>query len=306
MVNESAWSQDLATVIDHIRLPSFSGALERLLATQCYFDTMLMITCKKSLKPIIISPTNPAEQSITLHNYINGAYILDPVFNAIREGKLSDGVSRLIDIAPDNFTTTEYNLSCYKEFDLIDEINLSIMLDNHVTCTICLGRRTNRGTITRAELSRLNKMYPVIQSLVRQFWVAQSQDYIQYEKTEGAIKQAMSSFARGVLTREQQVTGLMLQGHSSKAIARELSIREGANKSVIFSADIIMARYAKASAAKCLDLFKLADKVDDHSNIRPSGLSEKQDLSVNIFRRTTSMPVTVALISSFSVSQRRN
>ncbi|MDO6565004.1 hypothetical protein Q4488_16610, partial [Amphritea sp. 1_MG-2023] len=38
--------------------------------------------------------------------------------------------------------------------------------------------------------------------------------------------------------------------------------KEGANKSVMFSAAIRMARYAKASAAKCLDLFKLADKVD--------------------------------------------
>lgn len=225
------WQKDLAALIDNIRLPSFGGVLEKFLASQCHFDTMLMVTFKKSLRPIILHPTNPAEQSLTLHNYINRAYILDPLFNAIQEGNLGEGVSRLIDIAPDCFETTEYYQSCYKEFDLIDEINLVIELDSKVSCAISLGRRISRGTITRAELTRLNDIYPVIQSIIRQFWLSQSQDYVKYEKSEGAMKQALSSFGSGVLTpREQQITGLILQGHSSKAIANMLEISLGTVK----------------------------------------------------------------------------
>ena len=39
-------------------------------------------------------------------------------------------------------------------------------------------------------------------------------------------------------------------------------MQESANKSNVFSANYRTARYAKDSAVKCLDLFKLSDKVD--------------------------------------------
>lgn len=224
------WQKDLASLIDHIRLPSFPVVLESFLRSQCHFDTMLMVTFKKEFKPIILHPTNPAEQSLTLHTYINRAYILDPLFNAIQNGNRPN-VSRLIEIAPDSFETTEYYHSCYQDFDLVDEINMIIELDTKVTCSISLGRRTSLGTITRAELTRLNEIYPIINSLIRQFWFSQSQEYVKYEKSEGAMKQALSSFGRGVLTpREQEISGLILQGHSSKAIANMLDISLGTVK----------------------------------------------------------------------------
>ncbi|WP_432473012.1 LuxR C-terminal-related transcriptional regulator [Amphritea sp. HPY] len=229
-MTSAQWQKDLASLIDHIRLPSFPKVLEQFLHNMCHFDTMLMVTFKKSFKPIILHPTNPAEQSMTLHTYINRAYILDPLFNAIQDGA-GQGVSRLIEIAPDSFETTEYYQSCYKDFDLVDEINLVIELDSKITCAISLGRRTSLGTITRAELNRLNEVYPIINSLIRQFWFSQSQEYVQYEKSAGAMKQALSSFGSGVLTpREQQISGLILQGHSSKAIANMLDISLGTVK----------------------------------------------------------------------------
>lgn len=224
------WQKDLAYVIDHIRLRNFPKALADLLATQCNVSSILMVTYKKSFKPIILHPTDPAEQSPTLRTYINQAYVLDPLFNAIKAG-INPGLSRLIEIAPDSFETTEYYQSCYKDFDLIDEINLIIELDNEVTCAISLGRSSLLGTITRAELNRLNEIYPIINSLIRQFWLSQSQEYVQYEKSEGAMKQALNTFGSGVLTRrEQEISGLILRGHSSKAIAGKLNISLGTVK----------------------------------------------------------------------------
>ena len=45
------------------------------------------------------------------------------------------------------------------------------------------------------------------------------------------MKQALSSFGSGILTpREQQISGLILQGHSSKAIANQLNISLGTVK----------------------------------------------------------------------------
>ena len=80
---------------------------------------------------------------------------------------------------------------------------------------------------------------------------------------------------------------------------------EPANKSNVFSAGYRSTSCAKDSAAKCLDLSKLSDKADGRSIARPLGLSERPDLGVNDFRRTTSMSVIVVLISNLSESQRR-
>ena len=88
-------------------------------------------------------------------------------------------------------------------------------------------------------------------------------------------------------------------------------LREPANKSIMFSAGYRTAstqracQCAKDRAVKCLDLFKLADKADGRYRARPLGFSERPDLRVNDFRRTTSMPVIVVLTSNLSESQRR-
>jgi len=224
------WQKQLASLIDHVRLKSFPSALENFLASQCHFDSVLMLTFKKSLKPVVIHPTNPAEHSPTLRSYLKTAYILDPLCYSIFQGTIPN-ISRLTDIAPDSFETTEYYQTCYKDFDFVDEINIIIPLDNDVTLAITIGRQSRLGTITRAELKRLHDMYPIINSLVRQFWLSQSQEFVKYETDEGAMTHALSTFASGVLTkREQEITALILQGHSSKAIANQLNISLGTVK----------------------------------------------------------------------------
>ncbi|MEH6473455.1 MAG: LuxR C-terminal-related transcriptional regulator [Halopseudomonas sp.] len=228
-INDS-WSKNLAALIDHHRMRSFPAELENFLATQCTFDTFLMVTYKKSFRPIIISPTDPAEQSDTLRQYINHAYVLDPLFHAIQEG-ISPGVTRLVQIMPDSFETTEYYQTCYQDFGLVDETDLIIRLDEKVTCAITLGRKSALGSITRSELKSLNEFYPVLNSLVRQFWQSQSSEFVQYERSDGPMKQALKTFASGVLTqREREITGLILRGFSSKAIADQLNISVGTVK----------------------------------------------------------------------------
>ncbi len=229
-INDS-WQKNLASLIDHHRMRSFPSALEDFLGTLCAFDSFLLVTYKKSFRPIILGPdTDTAQQSETLRSYINNYFVLDPLFNAIQNGNTPD-VSRLIDIMPDSFESTDYYQNCYQNFGLVDEINLIINLDNDVYCAITIGRTATLGDITRAELKTLNEFYPLINSLVRQFWLAQSSEYVKYERSDGPMQQALETFASGVLTqREREITSLILRGHSSKAIADMLNISVGTVK----------------------------------------------------------------------------
>ncbi len=214
----------LASLVDHIRLANFPIALEQYLKSICHFDTCLMLVFKDNCAPLLLSPTNPAEHSATLQAYLKHAYVLDPLFSALPRYP-KGGVCRLKEIAPDSFQESEYYQTCYKNFDLLDEVNLIIPLQNQLFCTISLGRKPTLGSITRTELIKLKETFPVISSLMNQFWLFQGDEFYTNEQATASLTKALQSFGRGVLTqREQEVAGLLLQGHSSKAIADQLGI----------------------------------------------------------------------------------
>lgn len=230
MSSSACDAKAIASLIDHTRLRSFPAALTEYLAEQCNFDNFIILIYKKSFKPIMIHPVDSSQYSQTLRTYLDTAYILDPLYNSITSGNLPN-ISRLSSIASDSFESSEYFQLCYKNFNLKDEINLTIALDNDIHFVITLGRTDTLDSITRIELNRLTELYPIVNALVRQFWLFNSQEFVQFEQSPGAMKQAISTFGDGVLTtRERQIIGLILQGHSSKSISDLLNISVGTVK----------------------------------------------------------------------------
>jgi DNA-binding CsgD family transcriptional regulator len=230
MQSLSRMSKDIAALIDHSRLRSFPNALADFLSNICNFNSIIMVAYKTDFKPVMVYPLDKGQHSPTLRMYLDKAYVLDPLYNVIQSGN-PPAVSRILDIAPDSFESTEYFQKCYQDFNFIDEINLIIPLDNELYLAITIGRTSNLNSITRAELNRLQDVYPVINALFRQFWLSQSHEYVKFERSEGAMQQAISTFGDGILTkREQEITGLILQGHSSKSISSLLNISLGTVK----------------------------------------------------------------------------
>jgi len=230
MQSISRMAKDVSALIDHSRLRSFPNALADFLSNLINFDSLIMVAYKENYKPVMVYPLDKGLHSPTLRMYLDQAYVLDPLYNVIKSGN-PPALSRLQDIAPDSFENTEYFQQCYKDFNFVDEINLITPLDNGLAMAITIGRTARLNSITRGELNRLQEIYPVINSLIRQFWLSQSQEYVKFERSEGAMRQAISTFGGGILTkREQEIAGLILQGHSSKSISSLLNISLGTVK----------------------------------------------------------------------------
>jgi len=224
------WHRALGNLIEHLRMKTFPDVLIDTLQKIASFDTYLIATYKRDFLPVVLLSSWPEGDDTAIRRYLQEIYLLDPLYNAIRSD-LGSGLYRLREIAPDSFEQTEYYQSCYAELELADEIIFLCRLDNDVVFTISLGRTARLGSITRAEKLRLKEVFPVIQALCHQFWLTFAADYTHSEQTRNTLEQALQSFGSGVLTaREQEITGLILQGHSSKSIAEILSISAGTVK----------------------------------------------------------------------------
>ncbi len=219
----------IATLVDHIRMTSFPTELAEFLAGICHFDTCVMLVFQPNVSPALVY-TESETPSPAMTTYLSHSYLLDPLYNALNNSELP-GVSRLCSIAPDSFTQSEYFQSCYQSFDLVDEINLVVELEEGSHFALSLGRKSSLGSITRTELNRLQEHYSLLSALIRQFWLSNADEYLPNGKTRSTLTQAMRTFGQGVLTRrEQEITALILQGHSSQAIADLLSISVGTVK----------------------------------------------------------------------------
>ncbi|WP_298939560.1 LuxR C-terminal-related transcriptional regulator [uncultured Psychromonas sp.] len=224
------WNKSIANMINHMSLPSWPGVMIDSLQNLAHFDTCLVATYKKQFKPVVVHTSYELESHKNIRSFVSKAYLLDPLYNAIEQG-IASGLYRLRDLAPDSFEKTEQYNSCYSDFDLSDEIIFVTHLNNDVVFSISLGRTSQLGGISRAELNRLKSVQPIIQAMSQQFWQAQSSKYVHNEKSRCSLDHAINTFDSNVLTpREKEITGLVLQGYSSKAIADHLSISVGTIK----------------------------------------------------------------------------
>lgn len=224
------WHKQLGQLIGHLRMNSFPDVLLQTLQEIVSFDTFMIATYKRDFVPIVLLTSWTEERGSAIRRYLETFYLLDPLHNAIQAG-VSSGVYRLQDIGPDSFRQSEYYQDCYAELALEDEIFLLCQFDGDIAFTISLGRTEKLGSVTRAEMLRLKEVFPVIMALCHQHWLACAEDYVHSKQSKNTLEQALQSFGSGVLTgREQEISGLILQGHSSKSIANTLEISFGTVK----------------------------------------------------------------------------
>jgi len=224
------WNRALGLLIEHLRLKTFPDVLVETLAKLASFDTFLIATYKRDFLPVVLLSSWPEQKNSAIQRYLEEIYLLDPLYNAIRN-EVPGGLYRLRELAPDSFEQTEYYQDCYAELKLQDEVIFLCRLDNDVVFTISLGRTARLGSITRAERLKLKEVFPVVSALCHQFWLNLAGEYVHSKQARSTLEQALQSFGSGVLTaREQEITGLILQGHSSKSVADELAISAGTVK----------------------------------------------------------------------------
>ena len=220
------FSNQLAAIMPEIgsrRLPSL---LVRMLKSLVPFDNAVILHYRHGEKPLIIyNDLPPLEIKQQIDEFINGAFLIEPFYRAAVDDRVS-GLNRLSDLAPNGFEKTEYYRTYFRYTEIKDEIGFIIHLSADQFINISMGRLTFSQRFNRTQISLLDDITEVIETLCKLQWVAENGVQQAAEnKLPGQLDSALKHFGTAYLTdRETQVVQLFLHGHSTKSIAERLGI----------------------------------------------------------------------------------
>jgi len=165
-----------------------------------------------------------------LDRYLAGPYLLDPLYQmALRSDKPT--LCRFREAQPDRFHSSEYYRRYVERTHLVDEMDFLFEASSGSTLVLVCGR--TEKCYTKGELNHFRLIEPVVQAALRRIWESRDEAGAEGESQgdpgmHQRLTRCFENFGEGELTqREREITQLLLRGHSSKSIARELGIAPG-------------------------------------------------------------------------------
>lgn len=227
--DSSDWHNAVAKIIELSSGKAVADGLIEAIGLVVNHEGTCLIAFHKDARPEVIHHTlEPAGRQHYLERYLDGPYLLDPLYQlAIRKKKPT--LCRFREELPDRFRSSEYYRKYCERTHLLDEMDYLSQMSERTTVALVIGRRSRM--FTKAELSRLELIEPMVQASIKRIWEAWSESSGRSSGQDNVHKRLTKCFARfgeSVLTvRERQISQLLLRGHSSKSIARELKIAPG-------------------------------------------------------------------------------
>jgi DNA-binding CsgD family transcriptional regulator len=160
--------------------------------------------------------------------YIDGLYQLDP-YHQLTLSR-SRGLFRIRDIMPEAFLESEFFNLFYRFTSVIDELRYVVPLGSETSVHIFVERESAPGPFTDDEIARFRALEPLVSSFSAKHiaWHEASTQTPSGARSSFDLREKIRSMPPGGLTnRETDTVELMLKGHSTKSLARELGIDDG-------------------------------------------------------------------------------
>lgn len=207
----------LTDAIEHVGTANFPEHFCVFCAGLANADTAYLSAFFDAAQPAEIYSTRKDRDALeALALYLDVAFVLDP-FYQLFQAKTGDRVDGLRDIAPDDFRRTEYYAKFYRAMNLSDECGVMLHLTDDAALFLSLGARDR----ARLKIMQLRAMLPAIGALARRHWTVLTPDRIDGSgRLAVHLERSFDAFGCSTLSpREGEITRMILQGHSSKAIA---------------------------------------------------------------------------------------
>ncbi len=223
------WHSAVAGIIAATDDQSAANALIDAIGSIVDHEGTCLIAFHKDASPEVLHHTiEPAGAQHYIDRYLAGPYLLDPLYQlAVRDNKPT--LCRFRDELPDRFRSSEYYRQYCDRTHLLDEMDFLGDVSDTTTLVLVVGRR--KRMFNKTELTRLERIEPIVQAAMKNIWSNSAAKSRPSDKDAGMhrrLTKCFEGFGQKVLTdRERQISQLLLRGHSSKSIARELGIAPG-------------------------------------------------------------------------------
>ncbi len=225
-----AWHAAVAEVIAATSAGATAAGLAKAIDIVVNHEGTCLLAFHSNARPDVLHHTlEPAGRRHYLDRYLDGPYLLDPLYQLALDRK-KPTLCRFRDALPDRFRSSEYYRQYCERTHLLDEVDYLKEVTEHSTVVLVVGRRDRM--FTKSEIQRLQMIEPMVRATMQRIWDAwtshKGKDAGKKDAVHQRLTQCVENFGMHKLTnRERQISQLLLRGHSSKSVARELRIAPG-------------------------------------------------------------------------------
>lgn len=223
------WHAALADLVKTNDDQGTARALVTVIGAAVAHNASCLLAFHRDAPPNVVHHTmTPDRARHYLDRYLAGPYLLDPLYQlAVRKKKAT--MCRCRDETPDRFRSSEYYRQYYERTHLADEMDFLLDTDSGSTLVLVVGRWETR--FSRSDVARLRVIEPIVRAAMQRIWDVWAARYSDEERDLSMHQRLTRCFeqfgATSLTRREQQIAQLLLRGHSSKSVARELDIAPG-------------------------------------------------------------------------------
>ena len=232
------WTERIATAIESIGTPDCPPRLIHAIESLVPITLSMSMIYRGRSKPTLVHDNfGEGEAKRGLANYINGSYVLNPLYVAYQNG-VREGIYRIHDLAPDGYFESE-NYRAFKvrttpaeEIGYLTEdwprgmaeVCQIIRLQDDAIAEISMMHRASKGGISNDQLRNWRTVEGIVAAVYRAHWRLLA-EHDKDAPADSSRDRAFDQFGTGVLTsRERDVAKLILQGHSTWSIGGHLAI----------------------------------------------------------------------------------
>lgn len=224
-VADLAFHQRLGRLLNDMGSETFWQQLAAFLREQVEFDTWVAMLFRQDMPPLVLADNavNYANDNL-FADYMHGLYLLDPFYSFALKCPAA-GVYRLDEVAPDSFRDTEYCRHYFSRNVVTDELQFLLPLPQG-TLSHSLG---SQRRFKSSEIGICSLVSPWLLPMLR--IAARLEERLRQpqgnplQQSRQQLEEALRLRGTTPLTnREVEVALLILGGHSTKGVARELAI----------------------------------------------------------------------------------
>jgi DNA-binding CsgD family transcriptional regulator len=235
IVLNAALATALGNVIQTVGKPEFFHGLLEFLTSVCPMHSGgAMIFSRHQRPQLLLYRRWTSARQVGVLDYFSGAYILDPNYQRFLAGGAS-GIYCMRDVAPDEFSNSEFYLQFYSQLGLADYIDIIWRIDADTALSVFLERNKPSAGFLAEEVAAIDTILPVIFSAVEKHHglAALVPANIDDENNliHRKVQSSIDNFGSSLLTkREREVLFYMLSGYSATLTADRLKSTEGTVK----------------------------------------------------------------------------